>query len=489
MKKIVALIVISASMITFVSNFSFAEELTPDQKAVIATANIETAYCTTQSSICGTAPEQFTFLMDFVREMMNSIKTIWPQGEYLGKYVNPNRFKWNEFIAPKKTLLGKVATNVANKLKFGLASTAIFSSPVNFAGLKDMLWWVVLLTKNHVFLRDTKLIEKLDTLLNDKKYELGLWWWWNAQIIPENIAIMQGIVNTYKEKWLLVPSSILNPGVSYNNVTSLLTQVLSSAKSFLSLGTTDQFDTITRGGSDQWIFIGFQTGAIATIKRDYTCARWPNAICSSEWKKLKEAWTKMWKSLSFWSAETKKTLKDAVTRLWQIFSPSTQDDKFKAREADLLRSMYGSTKINKWTLSDSLKKTWAGIKKSWTEVGQQFSDLGGDIALFRSIPKTMKDTIAAKPTLPTMPPDTPETTDVGKTIDAYVYDVFVNQQTDLDLVSLSEVKGITPAFAVLRKQVSVIKNDILGGKDKKNTFISSLWGACELQCGRWWLCR
>jgi hypothetical protein len=72
MKKIVALTIILASMITFVSNFSFAETptLTTEQLA-----DIETAYCA-QSPICGTAPQQFTFLMDFVREMTNSMKTV-----------------------------------------------------------------------------------------------------------------------------------------------------------------------------------------------------------------------------------------------------------------------------------------------------------------------------------------------------------------------------------------------------------------------------
>jgi hypothetical protein len=57
-----------------VSNFSFAQELSVSEKA-----DIETAYCKAQSSVCGTAPEPFTLLMDFVREMMNSIKTIGPE--------------------------------------------------------------------------------------------------------------------------------------------------------------------------------------------------------------------------------------------------------------------------------------------------------------------------------------------------------------------------------------------------------------------------
>ena len=476
MKRIIAPYILVCVVITCVSNFSFAK-------------TDDTAYCTTQSSICGTAPEQFTFLMDFVREMTVAIKTIGPEWAYLGQYVNPNRFQWAVFTPPKKTVLGTVARNVANKLKFGLASTAIFSSPVNFAGLKDMLWWVVLLSKNQVFLRDNKLLEQLESQVNTKKYELGLWGWWYDQIIPANRTIMQAIIQKYIDKWLLVPSSQLYPGVSYNNITSLLTQVLSSAKSFLYFGATTGFDAMTRWGSDQGIFIGFTTGAIATVQRDYDCARWTNNICSSELKKLKDGRSKLRKSLSVWSSETKKTFKDAVTRLWQIFSPSTQDSWYAARENDLLRSMYGSTQISKGTLADSLKKSWAGIKKSWAEVGQQVAGVVSDVTAFRSFPKDLKDTVKDIPTLPDLPADTSATTDISKSIDSYVYDVFASQKSDLDLVGMSEVKDITPAFAVLGKQISVIKNDIIGGKDKQDSLISTLWASCELQCGGWWSCR
>jgi hypothetical protein len=41
----------------------------------------------------------------------------------------------------------------------------------------------------------------------------------------------------------------------------------------------------------------------------------------------------------------------------------------------------------------------------------------------------------------------------------------------------------------LGNQINVIKKDILGGKEKNNSLLKNLWVACELQCGRWWLCR
>jgi hypothetical protein len=57
---------------------------------------------------------------------------------------------------------------------FGVASAAVFANPTNWGGLKDVLGNTVLLAKNKVFLRDTKLIEELESQLSTKKLEIGL---------------------------------------------------------------------------------------------------------------------------------------------------------------------------------------------------------------------------------------------------------------------------------------------------------------------------
>jgi len=471
MKKVVALIIILASMITFVSNFSFADNNVPP-----ADDPTDAKYCATATSVCGTAPEQFTFLMDFVREMTNAIKTVGPEWDYLGKYVHPNRFKWTEFSAPKKTLLGRLATNIANKAKFGLATLTIISNPVNVAGLKDMVWWVVLLVKNQVFLRDNKIIEELESVVNDKKYELWMWWWWYAQIIPENRVIMQAIIDKYKTKWLLIDSSVIKDGTTYNNVTALLTQALSSAKSFLYFGATTQFDEMSRGFSDG-ISIGFSTGAMASVKRNYDCARWPNYVCSSEWKKIKE-WREKIKKTSIWSTETTKVYKDAVTRLLEALYIKNQSDDFKQREKDMLNSAYGVRPT--WLFAGSIKNS---LKKIW----DQMTDLGSDVSTFRTFPKNLKGVTEALPK--TLSISAQATDDITKQMDIYVNDVLNNQQNAINSVSMSEVSAVTTAFKILWNQIATIKNTILGGKDKNNSLISSLWAACELQCGRFGLCR
>jgi hypothetical protein len=72
MKKIIALSLVLCVLIISVSNFSFAQ----NTNIPPVSDSTDSLYCENQSSVCGTAPEQFTQLMDFVREMTNSIKTI-----------------------------------------------------------------------------------------------------------------------------------------------------------------------------------------------------------------------------------------------------------------------------------------------------------------------------------------------------------------------------------------------------------------------------
>ncbi len=475
-------------MFTWVSNFSFATDTVPSPSDIAF--DLEKTYCETQSSVCGTAPKDFTALLDFVREMTTSIKTIGPEWPYLGMYVNPNRFKWATFTPPQQSIVGRVARNVSQKIKFGFATTAIFSSPVNIAGLKDMLWWVVLLSKNHVFLRDNKLVEQMESQVNDKKYELGLWGWWYEQVNLENRLIMQSIIKKYIDSWLLTAWSI-KEGVSYNNITSLLTQTLSAAKSFLYFGSTDQFTTISRGASDQWISIRFNDLAITTLQRNYECARWPHYICSSESKKFTEGVSQLRKSFHLWSASTKKTFNDATDRLWDIFAKNQSQD-FKNREEELLNSMYGTQKTTPGKLIDVQYQENNGSASTltalWAWIGDAASAVSKIAVKSRNIiTKDIREEKQIQEPSSTIKYTGPDT--VIQLIDLYIDDVFLNQQIDSEFVRMAEVQDVTPAFKVLWDQLSVIKNDILGGKDKNNSLIWSLWVACELQCGRWWLCR
>ena len=481
MKKLLPLSIILWLLITSVSSFSFVGAQFIQTARGTVTAE---KYCKT-STVCGTAPEKFTMILDFVTEMMNSIKTIGTEWDYVGKYVNPNRFIGNDFNPPAKTVVGKLAKNIEQKAKFGLASTAIFSSPVNFAWLKDVLWWTVLLSKNKVFLRDAKIVETLESQVSDKRYELGLWWWRYEKIIPQNIAIMNSIIQKYVDKWLLLNWSATD-GVLYNNVTSLLLRTLSAAKSVLYFDSVSQFTEFSRGG-DNDIKITFNSKATKSIQDDYDCARGFIDVCDKNKATFTAIRKKITTSLSSSSYNNKKVFSDALTRLGQLFSKNKQKDdpSYQARKDELLRSMYGATKNDRWVFAGSIKKSLSGVLSDITT-------LWSDVSRFRNPPKNVQDVkndiVANKANQNILATTTPaQGADTFKEyLKSDLQDVFDQQSTDISLVSFSEAKDVTPTFNSLWNQIYAIKKNVLGSKEKDGSLIQSLWNACEAQCGLWW---
>lgn len=453
----------------------------------------DSAYCSTNTAICGTAPKQFTLLLGFVREMMNAIKTIWTQWNYVGKYINPNWFEGNTFVAPKSNILSATVRNVTQKLEFGVAALAIVSSPVNGGGLKDVAGWVALLLKNKVFLRDNKLVEELESQLSDKKLELGLGWGRYTKTNAANRALMQAIIKKYIDNWLLVDGQIAD-GVLYNNITSLLTQVLSSAKTVLYLDRVSQFDSFSRWGSNG-ISIVFNTASMQNIQRDYACARWFVNPCDSSLKSFTGAIHTLVASRSDSVSWSVKVITNALDRLGQTFTKSSdQTAEFKAREADLLKSMYGTKKINKGTffsfkvdsdtqkVIDALKKDgvviWKAAVSLWT-------------FLTKDVQSEKQQLVSAKEDQNIMPSNTPTAWQpiFEQYLNSYLQDVFAQQATDSELATFAEVNNVTAGFSILWKQVDTIKTKILGGKDQDGSLIKSLGEACELQCGRGGTCR
>ena len=187
------------------------------------------------SSICNVPASQLTLMLDMARELTNAIKTQWTAGDYIGKYVSPNRFEWNTFTPPKQGLADKLATNISQKLNFVAATTAIFTSPQQWWGVTDIFAGILALFKNGVFMRDLQSVQKMDALLTQKKYELGLWWGWFETISPTNVKVFQSILQSYKTKWLLTGSYAISSDTTYQNMTFFIERLLIAMKTFLSV--------------------------------------------------------------------------------------------------------------------------------------------------------------------------------------------------------------------------------------------------------------
>ena len=183
-KKNKILILISILLLSFFCVYTSAQNINSSQDIC------------SSSNICSTAPEPFRMLSDFIQEIANSIKTVWTEWNYAGKYVNPNRFQWTKFNPPKQNIGQKVLTDVQQKLT---TLTAIGATIWWWAG--DGIASTVISTKNKVFLRDWKKLDELNTLISDKKYELWLGWWWYDVINESNIKSMNVIIQKYYKKW------------------------------------------------------------------------------------------------------------------------------------------------------------------------------------------------------------------------------------------------------------------------------------------------
>ena len=451
------------------------------------------------STICGSPSPELTMIVDFVREMMNSIKTIWPQWDYLGEYVNPDWFEGNTFTPPQQDIVSKVTRNLSQKALFGIASVAVFTDPVNWVGTKDVLGNTVLLSKNKVFLRDTKLIEELESQLSTKKLEIGLGGWWFTKINSTNRAVMIDIVKKYADKWLLDgDKSSISDDVTYANIVLLLTKMLSSAKAFLSVDTTYQFVEVSK----LWlngIIIAFVADLGETMKAEYDCARWFWDVCDTN----KQSFAGLWSNLkSIVSGGVNDgfvdTIKDASNRLVQTFSKEEdQTDQFKAREHDLLQSTYGSSE-KRWNLidvkfdniselneiGDDLDKSfWNGVASLWKyATNKDFRTLVKEEKEARK-EATLSDIVSASHY------DTSEII-FENILRGYISDIFVQQVLYIDLASFAEVKNITPAFEILWAQITTIKNDIIGTKTQEWSLVKELGIACESQCKNYlWTCR
>ncbi|MFA7717306.1 MAG: hypothetical protein WC875_01150 [Candidatus Absconditabacterales bacterium] len=422
------------------------------------------------TTICGSAPKEFTMIMDFSRELLNSIKTIGPQGDYLGKYVNPNRFEGDKFVPPQQNIISKGVRNVVQKLDFMAATTAILTSPQQWGGVKDLLAGFVTLFKSNVFERDLKVVEQLDAALTEKRYQIGLAGGWYEQINDANRKKIQGILDKYTKNGLLTSASI-DDGTTYNNVTAMVGRIVTAMKSFLSFDASDQFSSWSRGGDTNDIHIYFSLPLIASMQQQYSCARgsvtWPlgptgkkrvTNICDEKYSKFSANRKKMGGDFSSSRKKSLATITDAVQRLKDALKGS--------------RSFKLKTNIEVKNPRTEIKAFGTGFVQNWRAAIQESKK-----AQTTALDKIQSSGV----TLQTIAVDATATADFNGWITQSMAPLFTDQAIDLQSVEFSDVKDFSSLFGTLGNQI-LLANQILGDKDTNGMLIKELGAACELQC-------
>lgn len=423
----------------------------------------QTADCS-DTTICWSPPKEFTLMMDFAIEMITAIKTMGTEGDYLGKPVNPNRFEGDTFKPLQQNIKTRASRLLEQTLSFMTATTAIFTSPQQWGGVQDLLAGIMILFKNKVFARDLQAVERIDSALSQKKYELGMWWWRTAKVNDANIQVFQSILTKYKNAWLFTEVKI-SQGVTYSAIAGFLGSMLMAIKSYLSLNTTNLF-TAVQSFHYSNIRVTFDEALLAYMDAQYACVRGPEHVCSTTYKEFKKNMQKIW---SWTVKETKAAMEqfsDAAKRLVEVFSKNPSSS-FQSREQQLLKSYYGSTKIRSGNslVSATIENGW--IFSQWREAALQ--DKLGNTS---QIDQTRSQEVT---------PYVVNTKSITSLIHDDMLQLLDDQDRDLESANFSDVSDFSAYFDGLGQQIAIVLN-ILWNKDSNGSLIKELGTACELQC-------
>lgn len=420
------------------------------------------------SNICNVAAPEFTLMLDLARDLINSIKTQWTAGDYIGKYVDPNWFEGNIFNPPQQSIKDKVITNLSQKLNFVAATTAIFTSPQQWWGLKDLFAGIIILFKNKVFFRDLQAVQTIDALLTQKKYELGMWWGWYAEVSDANLQVFQKVLDTYKVKGLLTWSNSID-WILYSEMADFIARLLSTMKTFVSTNATSQFTAQRLWG--QSISISFDPVVIQRMQSQYDCARGIGNICDKTFKDFGENMKKLGSASIASVKASMKIFKDAGKRLVETFQKNPSSE-FQAREKQLLKSYYGNAKIKSgWSiLSAKIDAGWFFSQWRSAEIENKSKDTSTITQVANQQDASSTATVIA-----------PATT-FASAMKAGMLPFVDDQARDLSLVNFADTRDFSAYFKGLGEQIAVTKS-ILWDKEKNGTIIKELGTACELQCG------
>jgi len=177
---------------------------------------------------------------------------------------------------------------------------------------------------------------------------------------------LQQIITTYQHKGLLTSSSSISQGVLYNNITALVGRIDTAMKSFLALDNIDQFNTWTKGG-DNGISITFSGALMASMQRQYSCARGSSTvsdtgevitnICDKNSQQLNANMDKISNDAKASIAASRKKIDDAFIRLKSVITSSWSDMFTLSKHSQVTTDDGGA--ISKWRslLVDNETKT------------------------------------------------------------------------------------------------------------------------------------
>lgn len=307
--------------------------------------------CEESPTVCTVAPKEFTYYVDFTKEMLQSMNTIQWKWKKLWAYTDVWWLFTNKLLAisdDNKSIFEKMVAwieeSINKRISTVLGVTSIFSS-LALTSYKDVLWLAILFQARPI-VRDWKTLLDLETNINEIVYELSLSAMANVQI--SDPSKFQKIIDKYsKDKPLFVAWSV-SEETKYKDITNMLIRLNGAMKTFIPYGRINQFDEF-RKWWDGGIYLKFNTGTIEEMKLAYHCAR-GFSKCTSSAKDFVKNIKNIWASFAKWWTDAKKTITEANKKLaesikWfaqtKLLKKSAGEEYLTDTEIELLKDVYG----------------------------------------------------------------------------------------------------------------------------------------------------
>ncbi|MCF7834965.1 hypothetical protein K9M48_02820 [Candidatus Gracilibacteria bacterium] len=468
--------------------------------------------CGDNPTICSSPGLQFQYYEQFVKEMLAGIQTVQGDGKDLGDYNYLGGLFTNKIFnipTENKNIFEKLVSEIEESInkKISTASATVFIlSSLGIGSYKDIIGMSIL-TKSRPFIRDWKTLLDLETQINEMFYELGL------SAMADDVIVdtskFQLILDKYKDSNKLFYRAKIYDGAKYKDLVSMLLKMNGSMKTFLSMGTINQFDKYSQGGIDGFD-IAFDMESIQILDSSYECAR-GFFKCDSSRKDFVKNIKNIGTSFKKGGASAKENIVTANKNFADALrgvSNNYKKDKSEGekvltdRQIDLLRDVYGinTSKLTKQQgllLTNSWKNlatsTIGNIKLSSNfnddyfnkkEKDQKEKDKDqeekdavnpnlGNETLLDNISE-LSDLLESKIDYPVIAKD-----DFKQSLEIVMKSVNKKHQDELSvLVSIDPTPYLQFYTQIGYRIRDVI--DIIGSKDKN--LIKNIGTVCELQC-------
>lgn len=428
--------------------------------------------CTT----CSSSPETLLLVNNFISEILLEIRTVWTAAPYAEKFVPPSRFDTGKFVGQKQGILTKGLKRAKQSLWSVLAIKRIY---MEFWDGVEVIDSFAVISRNKTVLRDRQKLEKIDQLINKKKYELSVWWGRTDKIGGVPYQNMEKIIKKYQDLWVLTKdSSKINEGAEYGDLITLLSRINSSMKHLVALQGDNRAKKekeiviilLTRGR----ISFKIQETAVEKIKTAYDCTK--RYKCEQSRTNAKDELKKI-----------KDTFKDGIKRSSEQFKIANDKLKKAYSRENIKKSIREeNTIVNQ--LSGSINKLWRKFEKKDNEINETESwtqeqdwaqntkdqDNNGDLPTTRNEIENNLQIAEDKQAI----------------IDNFIAKIEKTQMMIRDEATTMEsqyrttdISDIMAYFTSLSQTTKGITENIIGSKDsEKDCLIKNLGELCEKQC-------